>query len=61
MDSCSGESPFNLKQFDFTAAVSTDLSEFHDFYSESQFREIERPQNPFHKNFSSYGQAINDL
>ena len=34
----------------------TDLNEFNKFYSnnQSQMSNLERPQNPFHKNFQSY-------
>ena len=36
--------------------LASDLNEFNDFYNNegSQIKEIERPQNPFHKNFQSY-------
>jgi hypothetical protein len=35
---------------------NTDLEDLNDFFSkqESKFSQIERPQNPFHKNFESY-------
>lgn len=39
--------------FDLTD-LKTDLNEFNDFYSNNEFNAIERPQNPFHKNFESY-------
>jgi len=51
----SNESPFCDKfqnMFDLTD-LNTDLKEFDDFYNnnESQYNQIERPQNPFEKNF----------
>lgn len=38
--------------FDLTD-LNTDLNEFNDFYNNngSQYNKIERPQNPFEKNF----------
>ena len=39
----------------FASSVDlTDLNEFNKFYSQSQMSNLERPQNPFHKNFQSY-------
>jgi hypothetical protein len=42
--------------FDLTD-LKSDLHEFNDFYNNlqgGQLGTIERPQNPFHKNFQSY-------
>lgn len=55
----SNSSPFrdNMKtMFDLNSNLNTDLNEFHDFFNktESKYNQIERPQNPFHKNFESY-------
>lgn len=52
-------SPFreNMKtMFDLNSNLNTDLNEFNAFFNktESKFAQIERPQNPFHKNFESY-------
>lgn len=47
----------NMKtMFDLNTDLNTDLHEFNDFFNktESQYRQIERLQNPFHKNFESY-------
>jgi hypothetical protein len=58
-------SPFRdnnfLTTFDFNSDLNTDLSEFNDFFSKSvsQYNQIERPQNPFEKNFESYKQTRN--
>lgn len=43
---------FDLNQTDMTDLAS-DLNEFNDFFKNksSQLKQIERPQNPFHKNF----------
>ena len=45
--------------FDLTTTnlsdLASDLNEFNDFYKkDNQFTQIERPQNPFYKNFQSY-------
>lgn len=58
----STHSPFRdnfLTTFDFNSDLNTDLSEFNDFFSKSvsQYNQIERPQNPFEKNFESYKQT----
>jgi hypothetical protein len=56
----SSGSPFcdNLQSsFDLASEhQNTDLEDLNDFFSkqESKFSQIERPQNPFHKNFESY-------
>lgn len=55
----STESPFrdNMKtMFDLNSDLNTDLNEFNDFFNktESRYAMIERPQNPFNKNFESY-------
>ena len=46
---------FDLNQTDMTDLAS-DFNEFNDFFKNKtcQLKEIERPQNPFHKNFQSY-------
>lgn len=46
---------FDLNPTDMTDLAS-DFNEFNDFFKNksSQLKEIERPQNPFHKNFQSY-------
>jgi len=48
--------------FDLTD-LNTDSNEFNDFYNnnESQYNTIERPQNPFHKNFESYKSKDNKM
>lgn len=58
LSACSGgdKSPFNEKfktMFDLSD-IDADLNEFNEFYKESSNEPIERPQNPFHKNFQSY-------
>lgn len=55
----SHESPAQSFLFDLTSPDLTDLAsdfnEFNDFYkNETGYTKIERPQNPFHKNFLSY-------
>ena len=53
---------FDLTSTDFTDLAS-DLHEFNNFYqngSQQQYSQIERPQNPFYKNFQSFkGSHIN--
>jgi len=45
---------FDLNSTDLTDLAS-DFNEFTDFYkNDTEYTEIERPQNPFHKNFQSY-------
>lgn len=55
----SNGSPFrdNMQtMFDLNSDLNTDLNEFNAFFNqtESHYNQIERPQNPFHKNFESY-------
>ena len=55
----SHESPAQNFMFDLTTTnlsdLASDLNEFNDFYKkDNQFTQIERPQNPFYKNFQSY-------
>lgn len=55
----SHESPAQSFMFDLTATdltdLATDFNEFNDFYkNDNEYRKIERPQNPFYKNFQSY-------
>lgn len=51
----SSGSPFAVDNFASSVDL-TDLNEFNKFYSnnQSQMSNLERPQNPFHKNFQSY-------
>jgi hypothetical protein len=46
--------------FDLTSDLTdlaTDSNEFNDFFkNDNQYNSIERPQNPFYKNFQSYQQ-----
>ena len=45
---------FDLTSTDLTD-LATDFNEFNDFYkNDNQYTKIERPQNPFYKNFQSY-------
>lgn len=58
----SNQSPFRdhfQTSFDFNSELNTDLNEFNDFFIKAadQYNQIERPQNPFHKNFESYKQT----
>lgn len=47
---------FDLSSTDLTD-LATDFNEFNDFYkNDNQYTKIERPQNPFYKNFLSYQQ-----
>lgn len=55
----SHESPAQSFMFDLTTTdltdLATDFNEFNDFYkNDNEYRKIERPQNPFYKNFQSY-------
>lgn len=55
----SSGSPFrdgSKTMFDLNSDLNTDLSEFNAFFTSQESRQgqIERPQNPFHKNFESY-------
>jgi hypothetical protein len=48
---------FDLLSINEGADLASDLNEFNDFYLnegsmfQAQYAEIERPKNPFHKNF----------
>jgi len=44
---------FDLNSTDLTD-LATDFNEFNHFYKNDEYTKIERPQNPFHKNFQSY-------
>jgi hypothetical protein len=47
---------FDLTSTDLTD-LATDFNEFNDFYkNDNQYTKIERPQNPFYKNFRDYQQ-----
>jgi hypothetical protein len=47
---------FDLTSTDLTD-LATDFNEFNDFYkNDNQYTKIERPQNPFYKNFRGYQQ-----
>jgi hypothetical protein len=47
---------FDLDSTDLTDLAS-DFNEFNDFYkNDNQYTKIERPQNPFYKNFRDYQQ-----
>jgi hypothetical protein len=47
---------FDLTSTDLTD-LATDFNEFNDFYkNDNQYTKIERPQNPFCKNFRDYQQ-----
>jgi hypothetical protein len=54
----SHESPAQNFMFDLTSDLTdlaTDSNEFNDFFkNDNQYSKIERPQNPFYKNFQSY-------
>jgi hypothetical protein len=54
------ESPAQSFLFDLTSDLTdlaTDSNEFNDFFkNDNQYNSIERPQNPFYKNFQSYQQ-----
>jgi hypothetical protein len=42
---------FDLNSTDLTD-LATDFNEFNDFYkNDTEYTKIERPQNPFYKNF----------
>ena len=48
---------FDLTTTDLTD-LATDFNEFNDFYkNDNEYKKIERPQNPFYKNFQSYQQT----
>jgi hypothetical protein len=47
---------FDLSSTDLND-LATDFNEFNDFYkNDNQYTKIERPQNPFYKNFRGYQQ-----